>query len=159
MKARAFSLLWQRIWPCVLTLVLVQVVFGVLLSHEAFYADSIPFRVLKGLWYGSPAQAPGISLFDAAIYAWAAYRAARHGAQLKAGILAGAATSVIGLVALFLALAMITPGLVLAPFMTPFIWVILSTFLSIALGYGILFGILGGALGRGVATAFPRRAA
>src|SRR5262249_52341393 len=149
--------LWQRIWPCALTLVVLQAIFGVLVSHDAFDADSIPFRGVKSLWYGSPVQAPGISVFDATMYTWAAYRAARHSAQLGTGILAGAATSVIGLAALFLALGLVTPRLFLAPFTTPFIWVILSAFLSIALGYGILFGLVGGALGRGVATAFPHR--
>jgi hypothetical protein len=158
LRRGAFSL-WQRIWPCVLTLVVVQVVFGVLVSHDPFYANSIPFKLLKSLWYGSPVQAPGISLFDAAMYAWAAYRAARHSGLLRTGILAGAATSVIGLATLYLALATITPGLLLAPFTKPFIWVILGTFLSIALGYGVLFGIVGGAVGRGVAAALPHRAA
>ena len=156
--AQVFSVLWERICPCVLTLVVLQVVFGTLVAHDAFYADSIPFKLLKSLWYGSPIQAPGISLFDAAMYAWAAYRAARHSALLRTGILAGAATSVIGMAALFSAFAIIMPGLLLAPFRTPFIFVIAGAFLSIALGYGILWGVVGGSLGRGVATAFPRRA-
>lgn len=147
----------RRIWPCVVTLVVLQVVFGALVSHDAFYADSIPFKLLKSLWYGSPVQAPGISLFDAAIYAWAAYRATRHSGQLKTGVVAGAVTSVVGLAALYVALATFTPGLILAPFTKPFIWIILGTFLSIALGYGILFGIVGGAVGRGVATALHAR--
>jgi hypothetical protein len=147
----------RRIWPCVLTLVVLQVAFGVLVSHDAFYADSIPFTLLKSLWYGSPVQAPGISLFDAAIYAWAAFPATRHSGLLTTGIVAGAVTSVVGLAALYLALATFTPGLILAPFTRPFIWIILGTFLSIALGYGILFGIVGGAVGRGVATALHAR--
>lgn len=140
--------LWRRIWPCVLMVVVLQVVFGVLVSHEAFYSDSLPFKLLKSLWYGSPVQAPGISLFDAAIYAWAAYRATRHTGLLKTGVLAGAATSVIGIAALFSAFAVKMPELLLAPFRAPFIFVIAGTFLSLALGYGILFGVVGAAVGR-----------
>jgi hypothetical protein len=132
-----------------------QVGFGVLVSHHAFEANSVAFVLLKSLWYGSPVQAPGISLFDAAMYGWAAYRAARHSTLWRTGILAGAATSVVGLAALFTALAIVTPQLLLAVFTKPFIFVILAVMLCWAAAYGILFGILGGGIGRWVAAAFP----
>jgi hypothetical protein len=71
------------------------------------------------------------------------------------GILAGAATSVVGFTALFTALAIITPRLLRAPFANPLVFVILTVMLSTATGCGILFGILGGAIGRWVAAPFP----
>jgi hypothetical protein len=145
---QVLSMLWQLIRPCALTLVVLHIAFGFLLAHDAFDADSVAFIVLKSLWYGSPVQAPGISLFDATMYAWAGYRATRHSLLLRSGILAGAATSLIGFATLFTTFAIMAPRLLLAPLAQPFVVVILSTLLSVAVGYGILFGILGGTIGR-----------
>jgi hypothetical protein len=139
----------------VLTLVVMQVLFSVLLAHAPPDADGPTFLVFKSLWYGSPVQAPGISLFDALIYGWAAYRGARRSHLFKTGILAGATTSFIGFISLFVAVAVGSPRLLVAPLFQPFIFVILLVIFSMALSYGILFGIMGGMIGRWVAAIAP----
>jgi hypothetical protein len=150
-----FSILWRLIRPCVLTLVVMQVFFSVVLSRNPPDADGLTFLVFKSLWYGSPVQAPGISLFDALMYGWAAYRGARQSQLIRTGVLAGGVTSFVGFTGLFAAIAIGSPGLLLAPFSQPFIFIILFVLLSMALGCGILAGTLGGVVGRWTATIAP----
>jgi hypothetical protein len=151
--ADMFSILWRDIRLPVWTLLVVQVGFSVLLRREPSDANSVEFLFVSALWYGSPAQAPGISLFDAMMYAWAAYRAARHSSLVTTGILAGATTSFIGCAVLFIAIAIGSPQLLLAPFAQPFIFVIVTVLVVIAVAYGSLFGLLGGLIGSCVTAA------
>jgi hypothetical protein len=126
------------------------------------YGSGVPGRTdvlsltLKGLWYGSLVQAPGLSILDALIYLWAGYRGSQRTGLVRTGILAAAGTSFVGLTAFFAAAAIREPGLVIVPFSKPFIFVILSVVLSMALGYGVLLGAMGGVIGRWVAPTGAR---
>jgi hypothetical protein len=130
-------------------------VFGVLIAPDL---PDTPLTILliKNLWYGSPVQAPGISLLDALIYSWAGFYAARRTGLIRMGVLAAGATSFVGFATLFTAIAIRTPGLLLTPFSKPFIFVILSVLLGLALGYSILAGAVGGVVGKWVASTPPR---
>jgi hypothetical protein len=63
-------------------------------------------------------------------------------------MLTAGATSLIGFAALFTAIAIRTPGLLLAPLAKPFIVVILAVLLLMALSYGVVVGAVGGIIGR-----------
>jgi hypothetical protein len=128
------SVLWRLIRPCALALIAVTLL------------SLIP-RV-KGLSYGSLAQAPGVSLLDALIYLWAGYHGARRTRLIRTAVLAAGSTSFVGFTVLFAAFAIRTPGLLLVPFSKPFIFVILSVLLLMALGYSVAVGTLGGIIGR-----------
>jgi hypothetical protein len=91
---------------------------------------------------------PGTSLLAAAIYFWAGYRGFQRTRLIRAGLLAAAATSVVGTTILFAAAAMITPGLVLAVVVNPLLLLIVSVYLLIPLGYAALLGALAGVVGR-----------
>ena len=73
-------------------------------------------------------------------------------------MLAAGGTSFVGFTVLFTAIAIRTPGLLLAPFASPFIFVILATLLLIALGYGALVGAIGAIVGRWTAPGAPLEA-
>jgi hypothetical protein len=142
------SMLWHLIRPCALVLVgtnVLRVLLGV--SGEWFASSPRPMTILalmaRGLWYGSLVQAPGVSLSDALIYVWAGYVGFRRTRLVKTGMLAAGGTSFVGFAILFTAIAIGTPGLLLAPFSNPFIFVILATLLLIALGYAVLVGAMG----------------
>jgi dipeptide/tripeptide permease len=77
---------------------------------------------------------------------------------MKTGMIAAAGTSFVGFTILFTAIAIETPGLLLAPFSKPFIFVILATLVLIALGYGALVGAIGAIVGRWTAPDAPREA-
>jgi hypothetical protein len=92
--------------------------------------------------------APGLSLVHALIYLWAGYHCSRRTRLIRSGMLAAAATSLIGFTVFFAVALIGTPGLIVAPFSDPFIFVILSVLLLLALGYGVVVGTVGGAIGR-----------
>lgn len=147
------SMLWHLIRPCALVLVGISVLRVLLVvSGEWFASTPRPVTMLvvmaRGLWYGSLVQAPGVSLADALIYLWAGYRGFRRTRLIKTGMLAAGATSFVGFTLLFTAIAIRTPGLLLAPFSNPFIFVILATLALIAVGYGALVGAIGAVVGR-----------
>ena len=156
------SVLWQLIRPCAVVLVgtnLLRVFLGI--SAEWFAAAPRPTMVAllaRGLFYGSLVQAPGVSLSDAVIYLWAGYRGFQRTRLIKTGMLTAGGTGFIGFTILFTAIAIRTPGLLLAPFSNPFIFVILATLTLIALGYGALMGALGAIVGRWTAPDAPREA-
>lgn len=156
------SILWHLIRPCAFLLIginVLRVVLGV--SGEWFATTPGPrplFALMaRGLWYGSLVQAPGVSLADALIYVWAGYHGFQRTRLMKTGMLAAAGTSFVGFTILFTAIAIGTPGLLLAPFSKPFIFVILATLVLIALGYGALVGAVGAVVGRWTAPDTPRR--
>jgi hypothetical protein len=156
------SMLWYLIRPCALVLLgtnVLRVLLGVV-GRGVLGNDSPEIRPLavmaQGLWYGSLVQAPGVSFLDALIYFWAGYRGCRRTRLIKTGILAAGGTSFVGFTSLFTAIAIGTPGLLLAPFSNPFIFIILATLLLIALGYGVLVGAIGAIVGRWAAPQAPR---
>jgi hypothetical protein len=100
------------------------------------------------VWFGSIVGAPGVSLLDAAIYFATAYRGVQQTRLVKTGVIAAAATSVVGFVVLFAAAAMITPNLAFAVLAQPSVLLILSAYLAIPLAYSILIGSLGGTISR-----------
>jgi hypothetical protein len=156
------SVLWHLIQPCALALVgtnVLRVLLGVLGPGD-LGNHPLPLVALmaEGLWYGSLVQAPAVSLSDALIYLWAGYHAFRRTRLIKTGMLAGGATSLVGFTLLFMAIALRTPGLLLAPFSKPFILVILVTLLHIALGYGALVGAIGAVVGTWTAPDAPLEA-
>ena len=75
---------------------------------------------------------------------------------MRTGMLAAGGTSFVAFTALFTAMALRTPGLLLAPFSNPFIFVILATLLFIAVGYGVVVGALGAFIGRWSAPDAPQ---
>jgi hypothetical protein len=141
------SVLWHQIRPCVAALIVAQVLFGLLITLER-PEPGLMALLLKGLWYGSFVQAPGVSLVDAVIYFWAGYLGSRRTGLVRTGMLTAGATSVVGAITLFSAMAIRAPGLLLAPLSKPFIFVIVSVLLSIALGYSVVVGSLGGLFAR-----------
>jgi hypothetical protein len=108
------------------------------------------------LLYGSLVEAPGVSLVHALVYAWAGFHASRRTRLISTGMLAAGGTSVVAFTVLFTAIAISTPGLLLAPFRDPFIPVILATLLLIALGYSVVVGAIGAIAGRWAAPEAPR---
>jgi hypothetical protein len=155
------SMLWHLIRPCALVLVgtnVLRVLLGV--SGGSFASTPRPMTILalvvRGLWYGSLVQAPGVSLADALIYLWAGYHGFQRTRLIKTGMLAAGGTSFVGFTVLFTAIAITTPGLLLAPFSKPFIFVILGTLALIGLGYGALVGAIGAVVGRWTAPDAPR---
>jgi hypothetical protein len=156
------SVLWHLIQPCALALVGINVLRvllavigrGVLANDPA--EGGLLALIAKGLFYGSLVQAPGVSFLDALIYLWAGYHGARRTRLIKTGMLAAGGTSFVAFTVLFTAIAIRTPGLLLAPFSNPFIFVILATLLLIALGYGVLVGAIGAIVGRWAAPEAPR---
>ena len=133
-----FSVLWRLIWPCALALAVLTLV--PLIANRWSREDFV--------WYGSPVQAPGVSLVHALVYLWAGYHGSRRTHLVRTGMLAAGVTSFIGFFVLFTAIAIRDPRLILVPFSNPFIFVILSVLLILALGYGVLVGAVGGVIGR-----------
>jgi hypothetical protein len=126
------SILWRLIWPCALAVATVT-----LLSLK-----------MKGLWYGSLVQAPGVSLLDALIYLWAGYHGSQRTRLIRTGIVTAGSTSLVGFTTLCAAVAIGTPNLLKIPFVLPAYLLILSALALTALGYGIVLGFVGGYFGR-----------
>src|SRR5260221_1244333 len=143
---QVLSVLWPLIRPCALALVgtnVLRVLLGALgPSVIGNHPPPLLALMAKGLWYGSLVQAPGVSFLDALIYLWAGYHGFQRTRLIKTGMLASGGTSFVGFTILVTAIAIRTPGLLLAPFSKPFIFVILATLLLIALGYGALVGAI-----------------
>ena len=77
-----------------------------------------------------------------------AYRAAVRTRLVISGILVAAATSLVGMIVLFVSAAAITPGLAVAPLQQPVLGLILSVYVAVPLVYSSLFGVMGGWCGR-----------
>jgi hypothetical protein len=152
----AFSMLWHLIRPYALVLVGSSIVLALTVfrpGHHAVHHAPVTRPMLlslmvRGLWYGSITGAPGVSLLDALIYFWAGIHGFQRTRLIRAGILAAAATSFVGMTVLFAAAAMITPDLVLAIFVNPLLLLILSAYLLVPLVYAVALGALAGVAGR-----------
>ena len=126
------SVLWRVMWPFAVTIVVIRVVF---------------FPVPAGA-NPSLVPAPGVSLVDALVLAWAGYHGARRTGRIGTGIVIAITTSLVGFVT-FCAYALVgAPGLFLAPFEKPFIVVIGSILLLMAAGFGLAAGLVGAAAER-----------
>jgi hypothetical protein len=126
------SLLWRLIRPFALAVASVT-----LLSLQ-----------VKGLWYGSLVQAPGVSLPDALIYLCAGYYGSRRTRLIRTGIVAAGSTSLVGFTMLFTAAAIRTPSLLMIPIGLPAYLLIFLVLLLTAVGYGAVLGSIGGVVGR-----------
>ena len=104
-------------------------------------------------WYGSIVGTPGVSLLDATIYFFVAYRGVQRTGLIRTGVLVAAASSFVGLIILFTAAAVATPGLALALFANPPLLLILSVYVLVPLIYSVLIGLLSGAIARYLAPA------
>jgi hypothetical protein len=158
------NVLWQLIRPYALVLAAQGVLLAVTVFRPGHHAANfrpemqhafLTMMIVKGLWYGSLVGTPGVSLFDAAIYFFVAFRSVQRTRLIKTGMLAAGATSFVGMTVLFAAAAIITPGLVLAIGVNPLLLIIVSVYLLVPLGYGVLLGALAGVVGRWVAPAAP----
>ena len=148
------SILWRLIRPAALALGAQSVLLALTVfrpGHHAPHPSPLPMLwavVFHVIWYGSPVGAPGMSMLDAAVYFAIAFRGARRTGLARTGVLAAAATSVVGFVTLFAAASIITPGLVMAALAHPSLLLILAAYLAIPLGYSVVIGGAAGALGR-----------
>jgi hypothetical protein len=158
------TVLWPLIWPGALLLA-VQAVFLALTVFRPGHHATHPIReapsvwlsfTLKIFWYGSIVGAPGVSLFDGAIYFFTAYGGFQRTRLTMTGIVASAASSLVGFVVLYASAALVTPGLAVALFANPALFLILSVHMLIVLAYAALVGTLGGTFSRWVPL--PRRA-
>jgi glucose-6-phosphate-specific signal transduction histidine kinase len=119
------SVLWHLIRPYALVLAAQGVLLAVTVFRPGHHAPNfrpelshtfVTMAAVQAVLYGSVMPAPGVSLFDALIYFAAAYHGVQRTRLTRTGLLAAGATSLVGFAVLFAAAAMITPGLVLAPF-------------------------------------------
>ncbi len=158
------SVLWQLIRRYALVLAAQGVLLAVTIFRPGHHAPNfrpelrhtfLTIMLVKGLWYGSVVGAPGVSLFDAVIYFFVAFRGVQRTRLIRTGMLAAGATSFAGTAVLFAAAAIITPGLVLAIFLNPLLLLIVSVYLLVPLGYGVFVGALAGIVGKWVAPAAP----
>jgi hypothetical protein len=106
---------------------------------------------LSIVWYGSVVGTPGVSIFDAGIYFLISYRGVQRTRRIGTGVVLAAATSGVGLLVLFAAAAIITPGLAVALAKQPLFLSILSVYCAVPLAYSILIGLLAGIVGRWMA--------
>ena len=93
-------------------------------------------------------QAPGVSVLDAIVCAWAGYHVSRRTRLVRTGLMAAGITGLFAPGIFLTAAAVRDPRLLLAPFSKPFIFVILFTLSVIAISFGIVFGAFGAALAR-----------
>ena len=129
---QVLSVLLRYIWPGVLAIVVLRLLF-------------FP---LPRAWNLSLVPAPGVTLLDAAVFVAVGYFGARRTGRLITGIITAGTTSLLGFAAFLVYAAVTRPSLLRAPFENPFIFVILATLLLIALGFGMAGGVLGAAAGK-----------
>jgi hypothetical protein len=151
---QVLGFLWRAIWPGVLVLAAFNVFLALTAFRPGHHAPHPPTPptlvtvVFRIVWYGSVVGTPGVSMLDAALYVVVAYRAAVRIRLVITGILVAAATSIVGMIVLFLAAAAITPGLAVALVLQPLLVLILSVYVLVPLIYSSLFGLVGGCCGR-----------
>jgi hypothetical protein len=151
---QVLGFLWRAIWPEVLVLAALNVFLALTVFRPGHHASHQPTPptlltvVFRIIWYGSVAGTPGVSMLDAALYLLVACRAASRTRLVITGPLVATATSVAGLIVLFVAAAAITPGLAVALVFQPLLFLILSVYVLVPLVYSSLFGLVGGCCGR-----------
>ena len=154
---QVLSILWRLIQPAALVLAAQGVFLALTVFRPGHHAShpgplgSPAATTLSIVWYGSIVGTPGVSIFDAAIYFLISYRGAQRTRRVGTGVLLAAATSGVGLLVLFAAAAIITPGLAMAPIERPVLLLILSAYGAVPLAYSILIGLLAGIVGRWMA--------
>ena len=158
----ALSVLWRLVWPFATVLMVQRVLLSLTAFRPGHHAPHfVPpgptflLNLVGGTLYASVMPLPGVAFFDALIYFGAGLYAFRRARVIRAGVLAAASSSVVGFIALFGTAALITPGLLLAPFAQPLIFVLLLVYLAIPLGYAMLLGAVGGLIGRCVGRRAP----
>jgi hypothetical protein len=153
---QVLSILWQLIQPAALVLTAQSVFLALTVfrpGHHAVHQSPLGLPTfgsitLSIVWYGSIVGTPGVSIFDAAIYFLISYRGVQRTRRIATGVLLAAVTSGVGLLVLFTAAAMITPGLAVALVAQPLLLLILSVYFAVPLAYSILIGLLAGIVGR-----------
>lgn len=117
-------------------------------GHHApnFHPGGTPLLqfLAAGALYGSVMPAPGVSLFDACVYAAAGWSVGRRSRSIRRAMIAAAAVATAGFVTLFAAAAVITPSLVRAA-AHPFVVIILGTYWLVSVTYAVLLGMVAGA--------------
>jgi hypothetical protein len=106
---------------------------------------------LSIVWYGSLVGTPGVSIFDAAIYFFISYRGVQRTRRITTGVLLAAVTSGVAMLVLFIAAAIITPGLAMAVVEQPLLLLILSVYVAVPLAYSAVMGLMAGTVGRWMA--------
>jgi hypothetical protein len=151
--------LWHLTRPFALALVGPSILLALTVFRPGHHAVHHPpatrpmflSLMVQGLWYGSIAPCPGVSLLDALIYFGAGYHGFQRTRLVRVGMLTAAVTGFVGFAVLFATAAIITPGLVLATFANPLLFLILSVYLVIPLGYSAVLGTLASVVGKWVA--------
>lgn len=123
---------WQLLWPPLIAIV-------------ALRALSFP---LPPGWNPSLVPAPGVSMFDAVIFFWAGFDAARRVQKPAAAIVCAVVTGIFGFLAFLVYAAIATPSLLLVPFKNPFIFLILAVLFAIAVAFAAAVGAAGATIGR-----------
>ena len=129
---QVLSVVSRLMWPAVATMTTVTLVS---------LAIKLPSKY-------SLVQAPGVSVLDAIVCAWAGYYVSRRTRLVRTGLMAAGITGLFAPGIFLTAAAVRDPRLLLAPFSKPFIFVILFTLSVIAISFGIVFGAFGAALAR-----------
>jgi hypothetical protein len=129
---QVLSVLWRVVWPCVVAIAALRM---------------LSFPLPDG-WNPSLVAAPGLSVLDALVFAWAGYYGSRRSGRLSTGIVTSSVTSLLGFTTFFIYTVISIPGLLVAPFEQPFMFVIVAILLGMALGFGIATGAAGAAAGR-----------
>jgi hypothetical protein len=159
------SVLWYLIRPYALVLAGQSILLALTVFRPGHHAPhpSPQMRpvflslMVKVLWYGSITGAPGVSLFDAVIYVFAASRGVQRTGLIKTGMLGAAGASVVGFTVLFAAAAFITPSLALATFANPLLFAFMLVYLLVPLAYAVLLGALAGLVVRWIVPLAPRK--
>jgi hypothetical protein len=136
---QVFSVVSRLMWPGV----------------AAMTVTTLLSLAIKLPWRYSLVQAPGVSVVDPIVCAWAGYYASRRTGLARTGMIAAAVTGLFAPGIFLSAAAMRDPALLLVPFAHPFVFVILLALSLIAVGFGIVIGACGAVLARCVPAA-PR---
>jgi hypothetical protein len=153
---QVLSILWRLIQPAALVMAAQSVFLALTVFRPGHHAPhpsplglpTVGSIALSIIWYGSLVGAPGVSVFDAAIYFLISYRGAQRTRRIATGVLLAAVTSDVAMLVLFIAAAIITPGLAMAVVEQPLLLLILSVYCAVPLAYSIVMGLLAGIVGR-----------
>jgi hypothetical protein len=156
---QVLSILWRLIQPAALVLAAQSVFLALTVfrpGHHAAHQSPLGLPTFASItlsivWYGSIVGTPGVSILDAAIYFLISFCGVQRTRRIGTGVLLAAVTSGVGLLVLFIAAAIITPGLAVALVAQPLLLLILSVYLAVPLAYSIVIGLLAGIVGRWMA--------
>jgi hypothetical protein len=156
---QVLSILWRLIQPAVLVMAAQSVFLASTVfrpGHHAPHPSPLGLPALGSIalpivWYGSLVGTPGVSIFDAAIYFLVSYRGVQRTGRIATGVLLAAVTSGVAMLVLFIAAAIITPGLAMAVVAQPLLLLILSVYVAVPLTYSAVMGLMAGLVGRWMA--------